>query len=254
MRRDFVAGILGVVATSFLIYRNYYKSKTTYRRFDISPLVYKPDIQPVDTKKTYVLPVYSEPVEELPKYQPKYTVDINLPKYQDEYSLDTYMELPLETEGKTHYTDVLYKGIDEDIPSSEPTFVKYLRFQCTETRNDVELTVHVGGFKFFQGHEVSSKKPLNIWNPHTGITKRYTQEPWIDSDQRMLVFQFAEPVVVTHYEMKSSTESPNFDPVHWKLEGSMSGTYWTILDDRTNSETAFPKARGKVARYIVRHV
>jgi len=254
MRRDFVAGILGVVAASFLIYRNYYQSNTTYRKFEISPTVYKPDILPVDTKKKYTVTAYSEPVQEQPKYQAKYTIDIDLPKYQDEYSLDTYMELPLETEGKTHCTDILYKGIDESIPSLEPTFVKYLRFQCTEIRNETELTVHVGGFKFFQGHEVSSTKPMNIWNPHTGITKRYKQESWTDSDQRILIFQFAEPVVVTHYEIKSSTESADFDPIHWKLEGSMSGTYWTILDDRTNSETAFPIVRGRVARYVVRSV
>lgn len=252
MRRDFVAGVLGAIVASYYVYNNYYKSATTYRKFDISPLVYKPNIVPLDTKQTYTVPTVH--AEEQPKYEAKYRVDIDLPKYQDEYSLDTYMELPLETEGKTYETDVLFKDLEEEIPVSEPIFVKYLRFQCTETRNRDSLAVHVGGFKFFQGVEVASKKPITMWNPHSGTTQRYTQEPWTDSDQRMIVFRFSEPVIITHYEMKSSDESPDSDPVHWKLEGSMSGIYWTPMDDRTKSDTAFPNERGRVARYVVRHV
>jgi len=249
MRRDLVVGFLGAIAASYYVYSNYYKSNTTYRKFDISPIVYKPDILPVN-QKAYIVP--TEHTEELPKYEAKYQVDINLPNYQDDYSLDTYMELPLETDGRVHDTEHLYRDLEEEESIREPFFVKYLRFQCTETRNKGALSVHVGGFKFFQGVAVASKKPISIWNPHTGNTERYTQEPWADSDQRIVVFRFSEPIIVSHYEIKSSTESPDFDPVRWKLEGSMSGIYWTMMDDRTKSETAFPNERGRVARYIIR--
>ena len=248
MKRDVILGVIGVIASSYFIFRSYYNSRTSYKKFEISPSVYKPIMVPVDTKKIVKV---AEVRGSSKTYDPPYTTSIDLPTYKDAYTIDTYMELPLETEGKTFSTSNLYKDIEET-PTVEPMFIKYLRFQCTETRGERQGTVHIGGFRFFQDLHASSKKPIDIWNPHTGISEKYTQGSWSDSDQRMVVFRFSEAVLVTRYELKSSTESMEYDPIHWRLEGSMTGAFWTILDDRTTSETAFPTKRQTVAKYIVR--
>lgn len=253
MRRDIIFGFIGVIVASFFVFGNQHKANTTYKKFEISPIFYKPEFIPIDTKTPVQLPVHSDPVDPPQTYEPKYRTTVDLPNYQDSYSLDTYMELPLETDGKTALTDTLYTDIEETAPISDPTFIKYIRFQCTAIRGpESGAAVHVGGFKFFQGRTVASSKPIHIWNPHTGAAEKYTEGPWSDSDQRTVIFRFSEPIIVNRYEIKSSTESVKFDPVHWKIEGSMTGTFWTPLDDRTALETGFPKERGQIARYIMR--
>jgi len=247
MRRDVIVGVLGAIMASYFIFRSHFLTSTTYRRFEISPLLYKPDIFPVDTKRVFQA---NAPAEVAKLYEPKYMVEIEPSVHQDSYTLDTYMELPLETEGKT--ADMLYNDIEEDTePIQEPIFVKYVRFHCTAVRNSEKGAVHIGGFRFFQGAIPASTLPIDMWNPHDGAVRRYTGGAWSDSDQRIAVFRFSEPVVISKYEMKSSNESPDFDPVHWKFEGSMSGIFWTPMDDRTGSETAFPKERGTGARYMI---
>jgi len=251
MRRDIVVGFVGAIVASYFIYTNYQTTNRTYRKFEISPLLYKPDIIPVDTKKLYTIPMDNTNLE---TYSPKYKVDVKPPVHQDSYTIDTYMELPLETDGKTHETDVLYKDIEEMEPIIEPVFIRYLRFHCTEIRNSKKSTVHLEGFRFYQGTNLCSSKPIQMWNPHEGTTKVYNGDSWSDSDQRTVIFKFSEPVIITQYEIKSSYESKDYDPIHWKLEGSMSASFWEVLDDRTKTATAFPIERGKIARYHVNSI
>jgi hypothetical protein len=251
MRRDIAAGIVGAAIASYFLFRNYQTTNQTYRNFEISPIVYKPEIIPVDTKKLYTSSVVDPPAK---AYEPKYKVEVKPSVHQDSYSLDTYMELPLETDGKTHKTDVLYKDIEELEPVVEPKFVRYLRFRCTETRNASATTVHVGGFRFYNGMNLSTSKPIHLWNPHEGTTRLYKDDAWSDSDQHTVIFQFSEPVLITKYELKSSYESADFDPHHWKIEGSLGASFWEVLDDRTGKPTGFPVERGRVSRYQMQNV
>jgi len=223
MKRDFMYGVLGLAVASYFIFRTHYGSKYTHKQFEISPLVYKPDILPLDTKKsvsTKIIPGSDSIVKE---YTPKYTVEKS-------YSLDTYMELPLETDGKTAENEI-YTDLEE-VVADDSKFIKYIRFHCKKIRNPEKKFVHVGGFSFFKGITVASSKPVDTWNPHTGATEIYTGQAWSDSDQQILIFRFSEPVIVTRYQMKTSSESSDFDPVEWTLESSMNGTFWEILDRR----------------------
>jgi len=248
MRRDILFASLGVLAASFFMFTNYYTSSGTYRKFDISPLVYKHDILPIDTKKIYKKPVSSG--EKITVYNPEYKVSVEMSNFQDEYNIETYMELPLETDGKTVKTDTLASFSPEEKPVENLSFIKYVKFQCISVRNLEEQQVHVGGFRFFQGNSNISTK-MTMWNPHTGEREKYTGGSWSDSDQRTIIFCFSEPVLINRYELKSSDKLSDFDPVNWKIEGSITGTYWTVLDDRTDTETAFPKERNKSIIYIM---
>lgn len=248
MRRDVILGSLTAIGLSFFVFQNYFKAGATYRKFDVSPIVYKPDIQPATTRKGFKVSLPQEPIK---TYKPAYSVEVNPSTFEDSYNLETYMELPLETEGRTAQTDTLYNDVAEESPVEDVVFVKYLRFQFTAIRGTDKKTVHLGGFQFFQGSSVSSSKPIRMWNPHSGEKSSYNGGAWSDSDQHTIVFCFSEPVIVTRYELKSSKESSEFDPIRWKIEGSMSGSYWTLMDDRSDSETAFPVERNRTMIYTV---
>ena len=250
MRRDIMFASLGVIITSFFMYTNYYMANKTYRKFDISPLIYKQDILPVDTQTVHTKIATTDSLENPVVYKAGYKVSVDLLTYEDQYGINTYMELPLETDGKTAKTDSLYQDIEES-PSENLSFIKYIKFQCTSVRNIEKLHVHIGGFRFFKGNSLASTKPIVLWNPHTGKRENYTGGPWSDSDQRIIVFCFSEPVLVNRYEIKSSDDLADFDPVNWKIEGSMSGSYWTVLDDRTNTNTVFPIERRKTITYTM---
>jgi len=253
MRRDIILGSLGVIVTSYFIFRNFFISSAAYRHFEISPLLYKPNIIPIDTTKIIQMKVHSEPVGEPRTHEPKYIVSNDLTNHEDQYNIETYMELPLETDGKTMDIDTLFQDINEK-PIEDPTFIKYIRFQCTSVRGAEKGEVRIGGFKFLQGGLIASSKPIYTWNPHNGKTENYAGGTWSDSDQKMVIFRFSEPVLITRFELKSSADSIDFDPIHWKIDGSMSGTYWIPFDDRTDSETAFPKERLKTVTYLMNKI
>jgi len=250
MRRDMLFVSLGVIATSFFMYTNYYKANTTYRKFDISPSVYKHEIAPVDIRSIHTKMAVTTPEKSI-SYKPGFKVSVDLPSGEDEYGIETYMELPLETDGKTAKTDSLYKDIEEDIAIQNLKFVKYIKFQCTSLRNPEREEVRVGGFRFFQGNTLASEKPIVLWNPHTDKRENYTEGAWSDSDQQTVIFCFSEPIITNRYEIKSSDDLVDFDPVNWKIDGSINGSFWSTLDDRTSVVTAFPKERGRGMMYTM---
>lgn len=75
----------------------------------------------------------------------------------------------------------------------------------------------------------------------------------IDNDTRTKFLQFNfseyiwfeleyfEPVILGAYTFTSGNDAPERDPRNWRLEGSMDGETWTLLDERTNEtfETRF---------------
>jgi hypothetical protein len=247
MKRDIIIGSITALVLSFFVFQNFFKSTNSYRRFEISPLVYKPNIQPIDTTRRVQAKIITQGEPEFKTYTAKY----DSPLFEERYTLETYMELPLETEGKTVETDTSYKEVqgEDETPIEEPVFIKYLRFQCNRIRNPEVATVHLGGFRFFQGNTIASSKPIHTWNPHSGEKKEYKGGAWSDSDQHLVIFCFSEPIIVSRYELKSSHEPDDHDPVGWKIDGSMNGTYWIPMDDRSKTETAFPLERGKPVRY-----
>ena len=243
MRRDVIAGCVGLGISVLLFISS--RFQPAYRRVEYSPFLHKPEYPIVDDKKFRIYPasgvVYStEPTAPQQKNMNSYTIpDVN---DTNTIYIDELMQLPLENSGE----------FINDIATTKSTtiFVKYMRFQITEIRSSE--TVSIGGFRFLYNNMVVPFEKIQIWNPHTGDSKRYGGEEWSDSDQLSIVFCFNEPLEISQYELKSSYASNENDPTQWKVEGSMNGSFWFMLDDRTTTPTAFPVERNTVVSYLIR--
>jgi len=62
---------------------------------------------------------------------------------------------------------------------------------------------------------------------------------WSDYHKKPLVFAFPAAIHVNGYSFTTTIPENGIDgdPVSWKLEGSVNGTYWTTLDTQTNYPT-----------------
>ena len=47
-------------------------------------------------------------------------------------------------------------------------------------------------------------------------------------------FEYFEPIILGAYTFTSANDASGRDPKNWKLEGSMDGTDWSLLDERTD--------------------
>jgi hypothetical protein len=70
---------------------------------------------------------------------------------------------------------------------------------------------------------------ISLWNPHTGDKTPYTGGEWTDSDQWTAVFVFAGPVALSEYQIKTSSKSPELDPLKWKIESSSNASFWSEI-------------------------
>lgn len=165
----------------------------------------------------------------------------------DSINPDSYLELPLESEGKTHLTRDKYEEVDVDVETLKIRLpvkqAKFIRLQVHNIRSSSE-TVAIGGIRFFYGNRLINDLEMKMWNPHTGISVPYSNGPWTDTDQWSIVFCFSQVMDVNRYEIKTSNESEENDPVQWTIEGSLNGAFWYMLDDRTGEDTFLPSIRG----------
>ena len=173
---------------------------------------------------------------------------LDIARNSDDIELDSYLHLPLESEGETHLTADKYEKIpDIDDPaktvSKEPIRVKMVRLQVYETRSPDAETVALGGVRFYQGNRPIRDGAMKLWNPHTGEKVDYNLGEWVDSDQWLVIFCFSEPVEINRYEFKTSKDAEDSDPTRWTLEGSMNGTFWLMLDDRSKTDNLLPLVR-----------
>ena len=257
MRRDILAGCIGLGITALIMIFN--DRPTPYRRVEYSPFLHKPEL-PIVTDPIHIHTA-SGLIHGITAKGPSSYTTPDADAAPGSSTMEELMQLPLENGGE------LYDYTERDEIRAANTFVKYIRFQCTEVRDSttIELdgyqfqcskvldntTVEVGGFRFLNGDIAIPYSKMQIWNPHTGDSEKYMGGAWADSDQRSVVFCFQEPVEVDRYEMKSSSKSAEFDPVKWTIEGSMNGAFWTMMDNRTRTETAFSLERGALNRYIM---
>lgn len=169
--------------------------------------------------------------------------------------LDEFHELPLEGLGRTvlnegQFQEVLEAAASGAEVSARPGVrVKFLRWSVRAVRNGGQ-TVSVGGVRFLYGQSQVRDTGMIFWNPHTGERAPYHGEAWSDSNHRMGVFVFSNPVDITRYEIQTSHEDPSMDPVDWTLEGSLNGTYWIPLD--TRNTVAVPIERGHWMNFLLR--
>ena len=260
MRKGIVGlAILGVL--SYIIYKHLKKNVSVntdisknvyvhkYANVDIDPEVYKSAnmnkesiIDSITTVKyapgyvhrlnpTYTRTNYKAPYD-------KFGFGIDSARNIDSIDPDSYLHMPLESEGVTHTNKDLYNSVD-DTEEYIPTFYKYIRIKFRGSN-----PVKIGGIRFLMSKE-PIQCPVTIWNPHTGVKTLYSGDSLTDSDQKTFVFVFSEPVQVNRYEIKSGLEPLS----SWIVEGSRNGTYWTTLDERVNVK--FP-LEGKVIEFFMR--
>jgi hypothetical protein len=78
-------------------------------------------------------------------------------------------------------------------------------------------------------------------------------DAWSDSDSRELVIKFPTMVHIDSYKLRTGNGNAtiNSDPVKWRLEGSVNGTFWTILDDRTDGKAYVPPIRNIWTTWVI---
>jgi hypothetical protein len=164
--------------------------------------------------------------------------------------------LDRERNSKGEYTDA-YKTMQFNSPlqqesnvepqeESRGTSYKFLRFRPLQTRNPASKHVHVGKFFFYHGEQAiefskgTVSNPMGTWEGRIqDVTGVGTSPGWIDTHKKPLVFAFPAPILVNGYRIQTPPigTDPGCDPVSWILEGSTNGTFWTVLDRRTNYPT-----------------
>jgi len=164
--------------------------------------------------------------------------------------------LDRERNSKGEYTDA-YKAMQFNSPLQQESTVepqeesrgtpyKFLRFRPVQTRNPASKHVHVGKFVFYHGEQAiqfskgTVTNPMGTWEGRIeDVTGTGTPPGWIDAHKKPLVFAFPAPILVNGYRIQTPPigTDPGCDPVSWILEGSTNGTFWTVLDRRTNYPT-----------------
>ena len=244
MSRDILTLCVSLAVSILFVYYN--RKQPAYKKIEYSPFVHKPEF-PVMNEKVTIHPASGLIHSNTPS-QPKGGLNTyNVPDTgtsTDYSTMEDLMQLPLESGGFVY--DPTESG--EIVPKT--VYIKYVKFQCTKIREST--TVELGGIRFFYKDTPVPFHKIQTWNPHTGESKKYNGESWSDSDQYSIIFVFSQALELDRYELKSSFGDVERDPIHWKLEGSMNGAFWTVLDDRTKTDTAFPEERGAIMSYIMR--
>ena len=141
----------------------------------------------------------------------------------DSIDPDSYLNMPLESDGNTYDTRNKYQPVEEESEVIDKKF-KYIRFSVLAVRDSNQVGVSIGGIHFL--NKAVPINNINLWNPHTGDKTKYNNDEWVDYDQYTAIFVFSEPVSFTEYQLKTSRMTPDMDPIKWKLEGSHNATYW----------------------------
>lgn len=259
--RDKIIGITILGVLSYMIFKHFKKPTSTssvpiYTPVEIDPEIFESaaknkiqdDTTPPQLAHGY-LPELN-PVYKRTEYKAPYDTfgfGMDIARNVDSIDPDSYLHMPLESEGITHMNKDLYKDIDEE-PIQEPTFFKYIRIKIKELRLTQSKGVSLGGIRFLMSRE-PIKVPVQLWNPHTGDKRNYSGEALKDSDTMSFVFVFSELVQVNRYELKTSFESADMDPISWIVEGSRNGSYWSPLDNRYR--VGMPKERNTIVGYYM---
>lgn len=149
----------------------------------------------------------------------------------------------LRNSDENHREAQFLTPLEQNIPIREiPTVTtyKYIRFRPTELRNPNADAVNVGKFTFFSKGKAltvdgTASNPMGTWEGALkDVMGAGLRSGWSDRHKKTLVLAFKAPVALDAYSITTATPGKGMggDPISWKLEGSSTGTYWTILDEK----------------------
>ena len=125
---------------------------------------------------------------------------------------------------------------------------KYVRIRFLKTRVEDSTYVQIAGLQLYGPDDVLlSGKISNLMgspvDASTSVKALTTGGTWTDTNKSPLMISFDEPmaIVAFGFTTAASEKSTAFDPVRWKVEGSMNGHLWTPL---LSQEYMTPMARG----------
>lgn len=273
--RSKIVGITILGVLTYFIYKHYKKSAThSTNKNDNEPVyVYTPiiideeviksskPIKPIKQNKSIsfnestIAPGYRpllNPVYTQSTYKAPYDITgfgRDSSRNTDSIDPDSYLYMPLESEGITHANKDLYTAIEVSVDEKIPTRFKYIRITFKRIRNSDTLSL--GGIRFMLSKD-RIRSSVQLWNPYTGEKRPYSWGPIQEADQKTFVFVFSELTQINRYEFKSSFESTDMDPTSWIVEGSLNGTYWVLLDEQ--SKIRMPIQRGNVIPFTMQNL
>jgi len=126
-----------------------------------------------------------------------------------------------------------------------PASYRFLRFTPARTRAPNAPAVNVGKFVFFyKGQPLllsgTVTNPMGTWEGSIAdVTGPGSRPGWSDNHKKSLTFAFRDPIAVDGYSFTTALPEMGIegDPVSWKLEGSINGTFWKLLDAQTKFAT-----------------
>ncbi len=123
-----------------------------------------------------------------------------------------------------------------------PAVYRYFRFTPVATRAGASA-VHLSEFQMLLGSEpVSGASATNpggssITSAYEGPDKAVDgllSTKWYDGNGKPLILNYGRNVVVTGYRFATGDDADGRDPLSWKLEGSIDGSTWFMVDEREN--------------------
>jgi hypothetical protein len=131
------------------------------------------------------------------------------------------------------------KSTDSDFPFNESPFNGIISHLTQKSGGNVcdrgIVSVTASGERSYQLNEI-----VNFDNSNIAQT--------INQPNSWICYDFKEMrVKVSHYSIRSRTDSDNYFPIQWTLEGSMDGNSWINFDSRTNRNELL--GRGKSATF-----
>ena len=86
------------------------------------------------------------------------------------------------------------------------------------------------------GKNPDSERPVNLGDGSSG-TK------WLDHNKEPVIVELADGCTIDAYAFRTANDHDQRDPVRWRLDGSVDGKYWTVIDDRSVTEQAVTRVR-----------
>src|SRR5262249_15787199 len=129
------------------------------------------------------------------------------------------------------------------------------RFTPTVVTTNTQALVQIAEFQIFNG--TTEVDPIglgatatnpggsNAANATEGALKAIDNDlttKWLDANRSAtvanpLVVDFQSPQQATSYRWATANDSATTrDPIRWKVEGSLDGTTWVLLDDKTGAD------------------